>query len=96
MESVYGQAPATTAAGYAMTKKLVEMVGEEKAVGIAEIYPHSKNPFYIQRGHPLELLVRDYMAFIPMLDYETKAPEREEKDLERSKREREFFKSMGF
>jgi hypothetical protein len=95
MESVYGQAPASSAAGYSMTKKLVEMVGVEKAMGIAEIYPHSKNPFYIQRGHPLELLLRDYMAFIPMLDYAAKAPERDHRAAKRAEAADEFFESLG-
>jgi hypothetical protein len=78
-----------------MTKKLVDMVGVEKAMGIAEIYPHSKNPFYIQRGHPLELLLRDYMAFIPMLDYAAKAPERDQRAAKREEAADEFFESLG-
>lgn len=95
MEAVYGTAPASTAAGYAMSKKLVEMVGYDKAVRMVEIFPYVKNSFYSQRGHPLECLLKDYMAILPMLDFEAKAPEREEKKLERSKTEDEFFKSLG-
>jgi hypothetical protein len=75
---------------------LARVVGAENATKMAGIYPYIKNKFYAQKGYPFELMVSDHMAIIPLLDFEAKAPEREEKDLERSKREGEFFESMGF
>jgi hypothetical protein len=78
-----------------MTKKLVDMVGLEKALALVDVFPHSKNPFYVQRGHPLELLLRDYMAFIPMLDYAAKQPERDQRAAKRAEAADEFFESLG-
>jgi hypothetical protein len=96
MIEVHGIEPPKSAKGYSLAKKLVGLVGAESAMKMAGIYPYIKNKFYAQKGYPFELMVSDHMAIIPLLDFEAKAPEREEKKLERSKTEDDFFKSMGF
>lgn len=64
MEVAWGTTPPKSAKTATCAKKLVDLVGIEKAIELAAYYPSRRKGYYVERGHPFELLVSDHMALL--------------------------------
>lgn len=59
--------PPPNARNYKLCKDLAELVGVETAPYLVRFYVEQNDSFFVQAGHPLALLVRDYTRFLTRL-----------------------------
>jgi len=64
MEKSWNLSPPRNAAVNSQVKKLIEYVGEEKALQVAAYYPTRRKDFYVRNGHAFKFALADHQVLL--------------------------------